>query len=251
MAESSNPTHVPLPPKLIPKEEPDTQPLNRPDCPNPFLHTLQVEFNFDEITFNTNNEVALLYPSHSNSEYFKAVWDFISKCCLKEAFTRAPNQYKEYLFEFWYTAKTLEENKIWVTTPTRAIRGKVSVATFSSALRANYLSHSNQEAQSSLIVDANPNQLLVSTPMDADLHKEDQQAVGGPTYLEATVKKEPTLSSIVDVMLQQIPQLKLILEYLLLIIPYLNNKNKKLKQQKNKAKAEVALLTAQPSPNVD
>nr|GEX53991.1 retrovirus-related Pol polyprotein from transposon TNT 1-94 [Tanacetum cinerariifolium] len=38
--------------------------------------------------------------------------DFISKCCLKEAFTRAPNQYKEYLSEVWYTAKTLDESKV-------------------------------------------------------------------------------------------------------------------------------------------
>ncbi|GKC38188.1 retrovirus-related pol polyprotein from transposon TNT 1-94, partial [Tanacetum coccineum] len=30
-----------------------------------------------------------------------------------EAFTRAPNQYKEHLSEFWYTAKTLEDSKIW------------------------------------------------------------------------------------------------------------------------------------------
>ncbi|GJW64879.1 hypothetical protein Tco_0116763 [Tanacetum coccineum] len=124
MAKSSNPTHIPLPPKLIPKEEPNAQPLNRPESPNPFLPALQVEFNFNEITFNTNNEVALLYPSHSNSKYFKVVSDFISKCCLKEACTRAPNQYKEYLSKFWYTAKTIEENKIWVSTPTRGNRGK-------------------------------------------------------------------------------------------------------------------------------
>ncbi|GJS46951.1 hypothetical protein Tco_0597072 [Tanacetum coccineum] len=60
----------------------------------------QVEFTFDEITISTNNEVSLLYPSHSNSEYFEIVSDFISKCCLKEALTRAPNRYVEYLAEF-------------------------------------------------------------------------------------------------------------------------------------------------------
>ncbi|GJS38802.1 retrovirus-related pol polyprotein from transposon TNT 1-94 [Tanacetum coccineum] len=56
-----------------------------------------VEFTFEEISFTTNNEVALLYPLHPNQEYFKDVSEFISKCCLKEAFTRAPTQYKEYL----------------------------------------------------------------------------------------------------------------------------------------------------------
>ncbi|GJX54074.1 hypothetical protein Tco_0282443 [Tanacetum coccineum] len=39
-----------------------------------------------------------------------------------------------------------------------------------------------------------------------------------------TLKKELTLSSVVDVMLQQIPQLKLILDYLLLMTLYLNNR---------------------------
>ncbi|GJZ18791.1 retrovirus-related pol polyprotein from transposon TNT 1-94 [Tanacetum coccineum] len=87
----------------------------------------QVEFTFDEITFTTNNEVALLYPSHPKSEYFQIVSDFISKCCLKKAFTRAPNQYKEYLSEFWYTAKALEDSKIWVSTPTRGIRREIVV----------------------------------------------------------------------------------------------------------------------------
>ncbi|GKB01196.1 retrovirus-related pol polyprotein from transposon TNT 1-94, partial [Tanacetum coccineum] len=55
----------------------------------------KVEFTFEEIAFTTNNEVALLYPLHPNQEYFKDVPDFVSKYCLKEAFTRAPNQYKE------------------------------------------------------------------------------------------------------------------------------------------------------------
>ncbi|GJX34865.1 hypothetical protein Tco_0246422 [Tanacetum coccineum] len=82
-------------PDITPKEEPVT--LDRPESPNPFLPVTQVEFTFDEITFTTNNEVALIYPSHSNQEYFMAVSDFISKYCIKEAFIRAPNQYKEYL----------------------------------------------------------------------------------------------------------------------------------------------------------
>ncbi|GJR88874.1 hypothetical protein Tco_0212885 [Tanacetum coccineum] len=41
------------------------------------------------------------------------------KCCLREAFTRSPNQYKEYLVEFWYTAKVLKDStKVWFSTPT-------------------------------------------------------------------------------------------------------------------------------------
>ncbi|GJS43611.1 hypothetical protein Tco_0568654 [Tanacetum coccineum] len=139
MAESSS--HNPSSPKITPKEEPVT--LDKPESPNPFLPADQIEFTFEEIAFTTNNEVALLYPSHPNSKYFREVSDFISKCCLKEAFIRAPTQYKEYLSEFWYTAKTLDESKIWVSTPTGGIRGDMGINTFRNALRAHYLPHSS------------------------------------------------------------------------------------------------------------
>ncbi|GJS01108.1 hypothetical protein Tco_0317616 [Tanacetum coccineum] len=107
MAESSS--QKTSSPEITPKEEPVT--LDKPESPNPFLLASQVEFIYDEITFTTNNEVALLYPSHPNKDYFEAVSDFISKCYLKEAFIRAPNQYKEYLREVWYTSKTLDNSK--------------------------------------------------------------------------------------------------------------------------------------------
>ncbi|GJY60474.1 hypothetical protein Tco_0461131 [Tanacetum coccineum] len=115
--------HKPSSPKITPKEEPVT--LDKLESPNPFLPAYQVEFIFEEIAFTTNNEVALLYPLHPNSEYFREVSDFISKCSLKEAYIKAPTQYKEYLGEFWYTAKTLDDSKIWVSTPTRGIRGDI------------------------------------------------------------------------------------------------------------------------------
>nr|GEW79495.1 hypothetical protein [Tanacetum cinerariifolium] len=89
MAESS--LHNPSLPKITSKEEPVT--LDKPESPNPFLPAHQIEFTFEEIAFTINNEVSLLYPS-------------------------APTQYKEYLSKFWYTAKTLDESKIWVSTPT-------------------------------------------------------------------------------------------------------------------------------------
>ncbi|GJV25488.1 hypothetical protein Tco_1378183 [Tanacetum coccineum] len=111
--------------EIIPKEEPIT--LDKHKSPNPFLPASQVDFTFDEITFTTNNEIALLYPSHPNQDYFKAISDFISKCCLKEAFTRPPNQYKEYLSEVWYTAKTLDDSKVWISSPTGGIRGDIGI----------------------------------------------------------------------------------------------------------------------------
>ncbi|GJZ75138.1 hypothetical protein Tco_0639603 [Tanacetum coccineum] len=101
-------------PDITPKEEPVT--LDRPESPNLFLPTTQVEFTFDEITFTTNNE---------------------------EAFTRAPNQYKEYISEFWYTAKVLPDSKIWVSTPTGEVRGEIGITTFRIALRVQYLPHSS------------------------------------------------------------------------------------------------------------
>ncbi|GKA09846.1 hypothetical protein Tco_0689279 [Tanacetum coccineum] len=154
MVESSNPTKIPSSLKLTPKEEPDTQ--DRPESPNPFLPADQVEFAFNEIIVSTNNEVALLYLSHPKSEYFKVILDFIAKCCLKEAFTRAPNQYKEYLSEFWYTAKTLEDYKIWVSIPTWGIKGDIGITTFRNALKAHYLPHSSQYAQTPSVATVRP-----------------------------------------------------------------------------------------------
>ncbi|GJX63309.1 hypothetical protein Tco_0296209 [Tanacetum coccineum] len=94
MAESSS--HNPSSPKITPKEEPIT--LDKPESPNPFLPANQIEFTFEEIAFTTNN---------------------------KEVFIRAPTQYKEYLSKFWCTTKTLDESKIWVSTPTSEIRGDI------------------------------------------------------------------------------------------------------------------------------
>ncbi|GKF47064.1 hypothetical protein Tco_0136866 [Tanacetum coccineum] len=67
MAKSSS--HNTSSPEITPKEEHVT--LDTPESPNLFLPADQVEFSFEEIALTTNNEVALLYPSHPNSEYFK------------------------------------------------------------------------------------------------------------------------------------------------------------------------------------
>nr|GEV89423.1 hypothetical protein [Tanacetum cinerariifolium] len=117
MAESSS--HKTSSLEITPKEELVT--LEKPKSPNPFLPASQVDFTFDEITFTTNNEVAILYPSLPNHDYFEAVSDFISKWCLKEAFTRVLNQYKEYLSEVWCIAKTLDDSKPHFTDHMKAI----------------------------------------------------------------------------------------------------------------------------------
>ncbi|GJT30881.1 retrovirus-related pol polyprotein from transposon TNT 1-94 [Tanacetum coccineum] len=50
--------------------------------------------------------------------------------------------YKEYLAKFWYSAKTLENSKVFFSTPTSGIYGKVRVNTFRNAISAHYLPHS-------------------------------------------------------------------------------------------------------------
>ncbi|GJU59872.1 hypothetical protein Tco_1237638 [Tanacetum coccineum] len=45
--------------------------------------------------------------------------------------------------EFWYTTKTLEDSKVWVSTPTGGVRGDICITTFRNALRAQCLPHSS------------------------------------------------------------------------------------------------------------
>ncbi|GJY10706.1 hypothetical protein Tco_0378891 [Tanacetum coccineum] len=120
------------------------QEQNPPQQEQPFVAAKQVGFNLEDIILNTNNEVALLYPEHNNKDHFKCVSDFISKCCLRKPFTRSPNMYKEYLAEFWYSAKTLENSKVFFSTPTGGIYGEVGVNTFRNAIGAHYLPHSSE-----------------------------------------------------------------------------------------------------------
>ncbi|GJU82723.1 hypothetical protein Tco_1285088 [Tanacetum coccineum] len=94
--------------EIIPKEEPVTR--DKPKSLNPFL---------------------------------PAVSDFVSKFYLKEASTRALNEYKEYLSEVWYTTKTLDDSKVWISSPRGGVRGEIGITTFRNALRAQYLPHSS------------------------------------------------------------------------------------------------------------
>ncbi|GKA72161.1 hypothetical protein Tco_0778377 [Tanacetum coccineum] len=57
--------------------------------------------------------------------------------------------------------------------------------------------HSKKRKESSSAMDSNLSQLPVSTPMDTGMHKEDQQATGGPTSLGVTseARANPQLSS--------------------------------------------------------
>nr|GEY96721.1 hypothetical protein [Tanacetum cinerariifolium] len=50
----------------------------------------------------------------------------------------------EYLAEFWYLAKVLENSKVSFSIPTRGIHCKVGLNTFRNAIGAHYLPHSNE-----------------------------------------------------------------------------------------------------------
>ncbi|GKD45731.1 hypothetical protein Tco_1270376 [Tanacetum coccineum] len=110
----------------------------------PFVAAKKVNFNFEDIILNTNNEVALLYQEHNNQDYFKCVSDFISKCCIRKPFTRSPNMYKEYLAEFWYSATALENSKISFSILTGGSFEEVGVNTFTNAIGAHYLAYSSE-----------------------------------------------------------------------------------------------------------
>ncbi|GJX15807.1 retrovirus-related pol polyprotein from transposon TNT 1-94 [Tanacetum coccineum] len=192
----------------------------------------QAEFNLDDISLKPNNKVALLYLNHLNNKVFLYISDFSSKCYLREAFTRTLTQYKEYLYEFWYTAKVLKEtNRVWFFTPTGGIKGEVGLTSFRNAIRANYLAHSKQYVEPpsmeiirewfSLIgysgeIEAKAHMLAICNVKEpvafeapntsvynrkkvevARLYKEAQQATGGPTSLGVTREEgaNPQLSS--------------------------------------------------------
>ncbi|GJV69820.1 hypothetical protein Tco_1485329 [Tanacetum coccineum] len=280
------------------------QEQNPPQQEQPFVAAKQVGFNLKDILLNTNNEVPILYPEHNNKDYFKCVSDFISKCCLRKPFTKSPNMYKEYLAEFWYSAKALENSKDiiiklkkkqrenvvpytqflsllimykmkegygddevtlyptqvfsvnnWALKPnqpeeppftghmlaicatdkpvvfkalkTSSKAERVSQGTkpgaqtghkkpltsskqpsvsskeatkggSSKAPTGSKTGHSKKRKESSSAMDLNPSQPPVSIPMDTKMHKEDQQATGGPTSLGSPVKQEPTLSLVVS-----------------------------------------------------
>nr|GEU49946.1 hypothetical protein [Tanacetum cinerariifolium] len=64
--------------------------------------------------------------------------------CISEPFTKSPNMYKEYLAEFWYSAKALENSKVSFSIPTGGIYEEVAVNTFRNSIGAHYLPHSSE-----------------------------------------------------------------------------------------------------------
>ncbi|GJS30911.1 hypothetical protein Tco_0491531 [Tanacetum coccineum] len=82
----------------------------------PFIAATQVDFNLEDTILNA----------------------------MREPFTRSPNMYKEYLAEFWYSTKDLENSKVSFSILTSGIYGEVWVNTFRNAIGAHYLPHSSE-----------------------------------------------------------------------------------------------------------
>ncbi|GJV84363.1 hypothetical protein Tco_1524261 [Tanacetum coccineum] len=218
MAEPSS--HNPSSPEITLKEEPVT--LDKLESPNPFLPATQVEFTFEEIAFTTNNEV----------EYAKLIWeDLIHKLNKKTREKIVPyHRFISLLLEHMMHEYDNEELTI---NPTQAIckldvhvvskapkpssqneevpQGKNSRA--KSGLRRKQSSKHTSESQTeasksktgqsktetkySSAKDKSPSHPSPPTPVVGELHKEAQQAAGGPTSLGATSKEgtHPQLSS--------------------------------------------------------
>ncbi|GJY86595.1 hypothetical protein Tco_0500621 [Tanacetum coccineum] len=226
MADSSS--HKPSSPEITRKEEP--VPLDKPESPNPFLPIDQVEFIFEEIAFTTNNEVTLLYPSHSNSEYFietlndSKIWvstptggiradigysgEIRAKGTLKKSYL--PLRFISLLLKYMmpeYKNKELTINPTqvfsihnWALKP-----NQTKGPPFTNHMKAIYnldlpmdpkapkpSSQTEEFSQGQ-----KPKPSLTPTPVVGEMHKEVQQAVGGPTSVGATSEEgaHPQLSS--------------------------------------------------------
>nr|GEX26726.1 hypothetical protein [Tanacetum cinerariifolium] len=64
---------------------------------------------------------------------------------------------------------------------------------FSKAPAGSKTGHSKKRKESSSVMDSNPSQALISTPVDTRMQKKDQQATGGPTSLGFTSEERANL----------------------------------------------------------
>ncbi|GJV43438.1 hypothetical protein Tco_1427974 [Tanacetum coccineum] len=215
MAESSS--HNPSSPEITPKEEPVT--LDKPESPNPFLPADQVEFSFEEIALTTNNEVALLYPSHPKSDYFAVVSDFISKCGIRRhiGITTFRNALRAHYLP--HSSMYVPPPSITIALKPNQLEGppftdhmkaicNIDVHVDFQAPKTSSQTEKNKETQSSSAKDKSPSHPSPSTLVVGEMHKEAQQAAGGPTYLGATSEEGayPQLSSGCDALADSIAE---------------------------------------------
>ncbi|GJZ20533.1 hypothetical protein Tco_0557123 [Tanacetum coccineum] len=160
----------------------------------PFVAAKQVSFNLKDILLNTNNEVALLYPEHTNKETFKCVSDFISKSLSLSPLvvSMAKPWFKIIGYGETVPAKGTLKKSLLPPRWSEATKGGSSKRPTGSKT-----SHLKRKKESSSAMDSNLSQTSASTPVVAEMHKEDQQATGGPTSLGVTSEERanPQLNS--------------------------------------------------------
>ncbi|GJS83255.1 hypothetical protein Tco_0749796 [Tanacetum coccineum] len=206
MANSSS--HKPSSPEITPKEEPVT--LDKPESLNPFLPADQVEFIFEEIAFTTNNEVALLYPSHLNSEYFKEVSTPTGGIRGDIGINTFRNALRAHYLPHLNVpvdrkapkhSSQIEEVPQGKNPGAKSgLRRKQSSKHTSESKTEAFKSKTGQsekEMKSNSAKDKRPSHPSPPTPVVGEMRKEAQQVVGGPTSLGATSKEgaHPQLGS--------------------------------------------------------
>ncbi|GJT49018.1 retrovirus-related pol polyprotein from transposon TNT 1-94 [Tanacetum coccineum] len=99
---------------------------------NPVLHsrTKQIDIRYHFIrdyVLKGDIELHFILTQYQLADIFTKPLDepTFKRLIIELAFTRALNQYKEYLSEVWYTAKTLDDSKVYISSPTRGIRGDI------------------------------------------------------------------------------------------------------------------------------
>nr|GEV18960.1 retrovirus-related Pol polyprotein from transposon TNT 1-94 [Tanacetum cinerariifolium] len=148
----------------------------------------------------------------------------------RKQFTKSLNMYQEYLAEFWYSVKVLENSKVSFSIPTRGIYGEVGLNTFRNAIGAHYIPHSSEYV----------------TPPSIDVVRKWFHTIGygEEILIKGTLRKSllpPSIANGIHIdyahifwediilklkkkQIEKISQLKLILDYLLLMILYHHNK---------------------------
>nr|GEZ81110.1 hypothetical protein [Tanacetum cinerariifolium] len=107
MAESSTHEQIPSQQEQVPQKDQS----NEPESSIPFERVTQVLFYIGDIIFNDNNEVALLCPPHTNSDYFKVFLDFIPAVVLGRHSQKHPTNTKSICLNFCTLPKLLRTLK--------------------------------------------------------------------------------------------------------------------------------------------
>nr|GEU37036.1 hypothetical protein [Tanacetum cinerariifolium] len=176
----------------------------------------------------------------------------------RKPFTKSPNMYQEYLAEFWYSAKALENSKVSFLIPTGGIYEEVGLNTFRNVIGAHYISHSSKYVAPSSIdvvrkwfptigygeevsTKGTLRKSLLPPGGDKPVFKAPKTSLRAESVSQGakpraktrhkkpeTSSKQPSVSSKMATKgrSSKISQLKLILDYLLSMILYLHNKTK-------------------------